>query len=698
MKNKRIFLAIAILLTVFSISANEVTKKEIIKVASNFYHERASEFIMFDTDKSFIGDVYEKEFNEKVVFYTINYTNGGWIIIAASDAVNPVIAYSYTGKYDPNFEPQNFHAWTLQYADQISDAVAQNKISDSYVKEQWEYYLADDISEIKNYKKGRSIEPLVYSTWDQGLYYNEMCPPDASGQGGHCLTGCVPTCMGQIANYFRWPNTGVGEYSYDGGAYGTLSANFGESTYNWNEMAVSLSTNSLETAEILYHFGVSCDLVYGPDGSGMYNHKAAYALRTFFKYSPETQYLYRDSTNLNWDSVIIAHLDQKIPLYYAGWSVPNINGHAFVCDGYENDDYFHFNWGWSGSYDGYFYTGNLNPGGSNFNLAQELIINCFPDTTNYTYPNYNTSVDTMTTVTGTLDDGSGPVYNYLNNLNAGWLISPEDSIVSISLEFHIFNVSAGDTLYVHDGNSNGAPIISALSGVNIPDIITSSGTELYLEFITNSDNTSEGWLASYSSEVSVYCSGNTFITEPSGTLTDGSGSADYHNLTTCIWIVNPGTGEDIKLEFNEFETEPDHDFLTIYDGSNQVGAFSGSDLPDEITATEGSLTLVFSTNSSITAQGWTADYYTLPVSVDANNFADNFYVYPVPADNKIVIDSDTRIDEIEVYNSYGINIASMKDVFNESTTINTSKYQNGVYIIKIHSGNDILSKRIIISH
>ena len=42
--------------------------------------------------------------------------------------------------------------------------------------------------------------------------------------------------------------------------------------------------------------------------------------------------------NLDWDSLLVDHLDKKIPLYYAGWSVPNVNGHAFVCDGYQTED------------------------------------------------------------------------------------------------------------------------------------------------------------------------------------------------------------------------------------------------------------------------------------------------------------------------------------------------------------------------
>lgn len=699
MNTHRFLLIILLQIIISSAIAGNITKKQALKVANNFYVERIFEFGNATQSDNVIDGIFEREYNSKTVYYTINYKEGGWVTVSATAIVKPIIAYSYTGKYQLDFEPDNHRAWMNQYAIQISDAIYQQKTADNETALLWNHYLTSDANDLEKYQKGRSVEPLVITSWDQGMYYNEMCPDDPSGPGGHCLTGCVPTCMGQIANYFRWPETGVGEYSYDGGAYGTLSANFGESYYNWNEMPVSVTNNSLETAQILYHFGVSCDLVYGPNGSGMYNHKAAYALRTHFKYSPETVYLYRDSTNLNWDSVIIAHLDKKIPLYYAGWSVPNINGHAFVCDGYENDNFFHFNWGWSGSYDGYFYTDNLNPGGSNFNLAQELIINCFPDTNAYAYPVYNTSIDTMTAIMGTIDDGSGPVYNYLDNLNAGWLISPEDSIVNISLEFHRLNISAGDTLYIYDGNSNGSPLITALSGNDIPDIITSSGIELYLEFITDNETNAEGWIASYTSELSVYCSGNTFITEPSGELSDGSGDANYHNLTTCIWLINPGTDEDIVLEFTDFDTEPEHDFLTIYDGSNQVGAFSGNELPDNITATEGGLTLVFSTNSSITAQGWNANYYTIPVSIEEPVTEDQIVnIYPIPANDYFTIESISKIVSIEMYNSFGFLVYTSNAVNDTKIDINISNLQSGMYIVKIEieTENEMIMKEVLI--
>jgi hypothetical protein len=52
--------------------------------------------------------------------------------------------------------------------------------------------------------------------------------------------------------------------------------------------------------------------------------------------------------------------------------------HAFVCDGYRSDNYFHFNWGWEGSSDGWFLTSALNTGGASFNSNQLIIINIMP--------------------------------------------------------------------------------------------------------------------------------------------------------------------------------------------------------------------------------------------------------------------------------------------------------------------------------
>ncbi len=388
MKKIALTLLISLFLIADSFSQGTfVTEKIARMVAEKFYFERIQPHRVIAADNIKAINSFIIQENDVPLYYIFNISTGGFVAVSAYDGTPPVLCYSFSGKYGPAEQPENFNAWMKQYQRQISYAISTKAKGSEEISALWYYYLETPNSSLKPFQ-GREVLPLTHSTWDQGSYYNEMCPADPAGPDGHCVTGCVATTLGQLLNYFRWPDTGTGSYSYECPPYGTLSVDFSSANYNWDLMENSLDHSNPEVAELLYHLGVSVDMVYGPDGSGMYNHKAAYTLKTFFKYSPETQYVFRDSTTMDWDSLLVSHLDRKIPMYYAGWSVPNVYGHAFICDGYQGEDFYHFNWGWSGSYDGYFYTDNLTPGGNLFNLAQELVINAVPDTSLYVYPLY----------------------------------------------------------------------------------------------------------------------------------------------------------------------------------------------------------------------------------------------------------------------------------------------------------------------
>ncbi len=332
---------------------------------------------------------------------------------------------------------------------------------------------------------------MLNTTWDQGNYYNAMCPADAGGPGGHCYAGCVATAVGQLMFYHRWPNQGTGEYSYTHPVYGEQYANFGETTYNWNGMETYLNRPNNHIALLLNHLGVSFDMDYGPDGSGMWNHSAANSMRNFFKYGPQTQYIFRDTTTMNWDSILIANLDARKPLYYAGWEgVGSLNGHAFVCDGYAPDNFYHFNWGWSSSYDGYFLLSALTPGGNNFNFAQEVIKDIYPDTLQYNYPEFCTGPDTIESISGTFSDGSNMV-DYPGNSDCFWLVQPNepdfDSITSINLDFPYFDLSENDRVRVYQGADTTATMIADITG-NLPPSTISIPANTFLVRFTSDEN------------------------------------------------------------------------------------------------------------------------------------------------------------------------------------------------------------------
>ncbi len=690
----RIFTTLLLCMLIMVTSkAENVPSAKAVSVAEHFYIERFDNSI--NTTDAIVDKVFNVNVSTTTVIYFINYKNGGWVAVSADDAVRPVIAYSFTGSYDKYWQPDNFSAWINQYSEQIYWSLENNTVADAEARSMWQHYTTDDLSSLRSYTVTAQVEPLLVSTWNQDLYYNEMCPED-SGPGGHCYAGCVPTAMGQICNYFGFPDTGTGSYSYDCPPYGTLSADFGNTNYKFDLMPVSVNTNNLETAQLLYHLGVSCDLVYGPDGSGMYNHKAAYALRTYFKYDPATQYVFRDSTTMDWDSLIITHLNRDIPMYYAGWSVPNVNGHAFVCDGHQDSTYYHFNWGWSGSYDGYFYTDNLNPGGSNFNLAQELIINCFPDTANYQYPVYFNGADTMTTLAASFDDGSGPVFNYQNNLNSSWLIDPADSVLNINLDFVRFDVDSGDSLYIYDGNDATAPLIGGYTGNTLPESIVSSSDKMFINFVTSGQDVARGWTVNYTCDMPVFCS-NEVLTQLSDTISDGSGPANYQNHTTCIWMI-PNNGEGVALEFLSFDTEEGHDFVTVYDGTEEMGVFSGQELPPSLDANGEMMTLVFATNYSVTYHGWSAVYST---ATGINDYIKPsvIKVYPVPANDVLNVEiKGEGQSNIMLYSIDGMKIKESIVNNNSSETFNIADVPQGTYILKVVSGNNVITRKITIQH
>ncbi len=703
MKTKILFLLATLLFTVsLSATAKKVDPVIAKKVAINFYYERINQYQKTNIDEIIIKNSFNEYLGFTHVFYIFNFEPKGYVIVSANDAVVPIPAYSFNGSIKKYDQPANYKSWVNQYSQQIKYAFDNDLQTNHAISTEWARLSTNDIDNLKIFSKEKDIEPLLTTTWNQGKYYNEMCPADPAGPGGHCYAGCVPTAMGQVLNYFRFPLQGSGSYSYQCPPYGTLSADFENTNYLWNNMPLALSSSNPATAELLYHLGVSCDLVYGPNGSGMYNHKAAYSLRTYFNCSPETQYVFRDSTFLNWDSLLVAHLNQKIPMYYAGWSVPDTNGHAFVCDGYQGSNYFHFNWGWGGAYNGYFYTDDLSPGGSNFNLAQEVIINCFPDTVNFQYPYYCTVCDTLISTSGTIDDGSGPVYNYQNNTDCSWLIAPNDSVENITIDFLKFNTDTNDILTVYDGDNISSPVLGSFSGNSIPESITSSGDKIFITFVSDDNTNAEGWLLSYESQISVYCYGLTQLTSTEDTFSDGSGPRDYHNLSICMWKIIPEDADEIILFFDEFETETINDVFAVYDSITLIAELSGNELPDPITAYNGSMFITFTTNSSVTAPGWEVHYTTNYVGIDKQNKKINISIFPNPVkENLTIILDQTKFQSLtlkiisingEIQNVY--QLEAFKGKLTKKINITSPP---GVYILKIIGDDFVDYRKIIVS-
>lgn len=695
--------------------AKQVPEQDAKRVALQFYSERAHQYIAadhspFQISGSFV--VSEKEFP---LYYVFNINETGYVIVSAEDAVVPVLAYSFEGIYSEENQAPQFSAWMGQYARQIGYARKMDTSPVPSVTAAWNHLLNPVSFPLLTPAGTLDVEPLITSDWNQPSPFNEMCPADPAGSNGHAIVGCVPVCMGQIMYYYRWPDHGTGSYTYFDSTYGTQHASFDSTWYQWNNMKNSITTSDPGIAQLLYHLGVSVDLRYGPQSSGMYNHKAAYALRTYFKYSPETQYVYRDSTTLNWDSLIIAHLDRKMPLYYAGWSVPNINGHAFVCDGYQGGDYFHFNFGWSGSFNGYFYLDNITPGGNNFNLAQELIINIYPDTLNYTYPPYCSGTTIHITYDqGSLTDGSGPVHNYLPGSDCSWLIDPQtttDSVTKITMTFDRFETSQGDSVIVYDGAITGAPVLGRFSGTTIPPSVSSTGNKMLITFASPGGTPATGWSANYSTTAPVWCSGQKTITADTADITDGSLRFNYHNNSLCRWMIVPESQKKpLTVYFRSFDTEPGEDLLKILDPDSHdtlaiiSGHYSPPGIPDSVTSPSGKMFIIFSTNSSVTADGFHLYYPKSSLGIIENSNFTGLKIFPNPVHDLVNVEfwssKGTRL-QMTLSSIQGKQL-SVKSIFCPSgrnqVSMPVGNFPTGIYLLRLQNEESNETYKIIITN
>jgi len=360
-------------LTLFSCNlfAGKVDENVARQVAVNFYRHYAP----LTKQQANIMKVKDYKWGERTTFYICSFDKGGFVLVSANDAVTPVLGYGFDHQVPDSITNDAVKEWFDNYARQIDTAFVLNLQQDASVSK-WDEILANRFAPAT----GDSVGPLLTTTWDQGWPYNAFCPVDNNGSGGHCYTGCVATAYGQIMNYHNYPPKGIGNLTYTDLQGHLLSADFDSTYYNWNEMPSSLlpsDTNYQAVAELLYHCGVGSNSQYFQGATTGYYVEEP--LLNFFDYAYSSlKYVFRNSFNqTQWDSILTSELNQNRPIYYTASSTSA--GHAFVCDGYNNSGYFHFNVGWGGSANGYYLTNNLLFGWDLFNMNQTALIGIKPN-------------------------------------------------------------------------------------------------------------------------------------------------------------------------------------------------------------------------------------------------------------------------------------------------------------------------------
>lgn len=308
-------------------------------------------------------------------YYIFAPENGeGFVIVSGEDRLAPIVGYSTsdcTGEMPPVLVE-----WLAQYSDYVDDVRAG---------------VVEPLNTIA--AAGKKIEPMLKTSWNQSAPYNDLCPII---NGQKTPTGCTATAMAQIMKFHEWPEKAKKDIVWNNNITGAdESVKLTSHTYRWDQMLnhyrdgyTAVQGNAV--AQLMVDVGKAINSSYALEGTGSSEIYVSNALVQVFNYSPELKIVRRtEHTEEEFVAIIRENLEARQPLLYTGMSQSYEVGHAFVCDGIDENNMLHIDWGWDGAYNGYFDMTSMAPGGTGigggadrYNVGQSLVANIRPRSSN----------------------------------------------------------------------------------------------------------------------------------------------------------------------------------------------------------------------------------------------------------------------------------------------------------------------------
>lgn len=694
MKIKNLLMILALIPMV--LSANTLTKNEMKTLGTRAFQQKA-QFIRPEAAQYQLKSCDFLSQDGEVALAILHF-DAGFLILSAEDAVIPILAYDFENDINLNDLAPGVEFFLNYYRQGIAAARRMQLPQTEKVRNAWEELRHP--SE-RGLRTETVVSPLILSKWNQNKYYNYLCPRDEdspNGYDGHVPNGCVSIAMSQIMFYYRYPENGSGSHT-NHTDYGNFYVDFSQQHYNYDAMCDQLGYYNNEVAKLIFHAGTAVDMMYGSDGSGTYSENVPEAMANYFRYSPDSYHRRKHHySDAQWHNKLMTELDAKRPVYYSGTSEEG--GHAFICDGYNSDEYFHFNFGWGGSGDGFFATENndsVQDAVGGFDYYQGAIFNLHP--LESAYPTY-CQERVVTALNGTLEDGSGN-YPYQNNTYCTYIITyPNQYRVQITLQS--LDIQQGhDFLKFWDGYPSENNLLAEFSGGLSSHNFTFNTDSLYITFETDDSVTAQGWRLSYECYREEYNCGTQQSSAPTGEFTDNSGDGNYIDNARCAWNLRAEEGTSYIFTFEEMDISPeDHlDFYDFYAHPNVLLAqYSGNELPGTLVCNTHRVRVVFVSDNYLNGQGLLVRWSTTGVGIDDWN--KDLPIYPNPASNLLHVTLPEELDPctVTIYNMVGGVVFSETYHAERAVEIPVNQLSNGIYILKAEGHDQTFHKKIVIQH
>jgi hypothetical protein len=720
MKHKLILLLI--LLLSFQSYAQKVTILEAQKVAKLAYKQMKSGM---DSNTKTPIKLLSKNGNDTLL-YVVPYEDTGFAIVSANKAAPPLLGFCEKGSLNLNDIPPGLSYFIEKFKYNLKRIFENRSDADIKTNELWNGYL-NGIQQ-KSYTKG---SVLVNSSWGQYDDYTLYTP-------NNYPAGCTAVAMAQILRYWATKTCCIepsGWINYQGVGYTGAFANFGATTYNWDDMDPSDADD--DNALLIFHAGASCATHYNSNASSSTPGRARDGFVSFWGISPNADVKWRISHLQNWENMLKGEIDLEHPLLYsAAQNVIGIGGeHSWIVDGYTTNNLFHCNWGWDEQPSNTWVNlGDWDPedDGNPYNQYESAIFNVYPERT--------VGVDTP--------ELSSQIFTYNPS---GYILTVPEAFGATSYQWitdkgTITGNGTSATLYANStanvqvrAYNSRCNIYSPYSSANIsvnygpisaPETVCYDGTTVSIQNVPSTTITWGGTNVNYpngntGTSVTVRASSSTISN--TGTITasftvDGS----QKTITKNIWVGKPsldvsefiftnGIGEEeyfcTSHLGNVFDLSASSDVADNFEV--KLTNISGTQTYSQFTTSSG----VGSMNLSSLSEGWylfsARGYNTCGwgewVETEIE-FADCSQMMLMISPNPSFIETTVSIESynmeeafdedlewgLEVYDS-GQNLKEKKNKLKgKSTKIKTVGWQEGVYVVRVKYKDKILTEKLVV--
>lgn len=365
---RKLFLFVLLTLSV-AVYGRRISPEEATGIAKEFFNSAS---VWQQSPKTGVHRAQGRDASDAggAPFYVFNADGDkGFVIVSGDDRVPRILGYSDKINFDFNNLPP-------QLAAVLDNCKANLDRLPDTVHASWKGTASS-----KSTSTGKLLET---ASWGQFEPYN-LYTPEINGT--HCPTGCVATAMAIVMRYNEWPKKprgGVHKWLSHGSE---LSYNFDEQEFDFSKMpnlyteGEYTNEQANEVSKLMQAVGASVNMQYDLAEGSALSESIGHRMYEFFKYSPLSQSIFSSKfSQEEWLKIIFEQIDNNHPLIISGF-YGEYTGHAFVCDGYDENEMLHINWGWDGSTNGYFEPFLLN----GYNAYISMNINLYNDecTTDY---------------------------------------------------------------------------------------------------------------------------------------------------------------------------------------------------------------------------------------------------------------------------------------------------------------------------